>query len=618
MKLFSFFLLIFTFPTILFAQQKAVHPRSLIKAAAVPELREKLQSSPFKEWVEYYEKDTKAKARAVKGADDPYDAKYLMLQQASMYLFTGKQQWADRAWENAEALMDRSDIWNNPISRGLNRATLLQVMALTYDFCYDGWSEAQREKANSELFEVMLSVNSNMGHEANYHLESNWMGVRFGAVLLASFVHDLPKGHEGKAPAKVFEWDATKRLREHIRLNTYENGWNGESVGYFHYNWQFVGPALITLMNNVESIGFGYMAHKATNSLRAYATTAIPIVAEGALGLKPDLSDDHLALFPLPRLAMGMAIFPQEQHPYLKWMHDLYDDPQYDMNGRGELLYSILFYRTDVAAQNPERAGWRTYHDPDQGIALFRKSFQNSEDILFVYTATETRVRGHSGPDTNTFRLLGLGAPWIIGGGRTGQTAGQTNLFPAKAETPFKGTGKEGKMHFHHFDGNGGGYAQGSGSCMKVDGHLRFVAVDYSAETGAAGAFIVADSSQNGRRWRLVTPEFMEISTTDSTFLLTAPNGATLKGTVFGAPRPLQTETGTVRYGGDTQRLNFGIPYQGRLYESSKFLDIFCEGNITVVMTLQPKDAPHPAIERQPVKDAYVVGERTLLIRKEE
>jgi hypothetical protein len=260
-------------------------------------------------------------------------------------------------------------------------------------------------------------------------------------------------------------------------------------------------------------------------------------------------------------------------------------------------VLSLLYYPEAVEALNPAEAGWRHYHDPDQGIVLFRNRFQDANDILGVYSATATRVKGHSGPDTNTFRLLGLGVPWVIGAGRTGQTAGQSNLFPAPDETKENGSQPEGTFLDYVVHADGSGYARGAGSCTGVIGHQRLFMASYAEEIGAAAAFLVADQSVNGRRWRINTPEFVEVEMQADGFLLKAPNGATLKATVVGLEKPLPIETGKLRYGGTTEDHNPGIHYEGKAYTHSRYIDVYCEGDITVVMTLQPKGRKHPAVQ---------------------
>ncbi len=498
-------------------------------------------------------------------------------------------------------ILQDDEIFLNPISRGLTRATLLQNVALSYDLAYDILSSDQRTRINDLIYKVMFTTQANMGHEANYSIASNWMGVRYGSVILSSNAWDNFEGIEPQ-PYQPLLWDAIKRMGDHLDANLYENGWNGESIGYHGYDWLFVGPSLISLQNNSSSDAFQLQnfAPKAINSLHAISTATVNIPTKNNLGIKPDLSDDNMMANSLHLLAMGFRLFPESQHPALKWMHNYLFDPENYYDERGLLMYSLLYYPANVEPVNPAEKGWLNYHDPEQGVVVFRNQFKNENDIVSLYTATSTRVKGHQGPDNNTFRLIGLGVPWIVGGGRTGEIAGQSNLFPALEDTPEKGnTDSLGTLHQYHFFENGaGGYALGSGSSTFVDEHKRFYYTSYAGDSTAA-VIIVKDQSENGRRWRLNTPEFNRIITDNDGFTLVAPNNATLKATVLEAEPPLTMKTGKVRYGGSTVRNNPGIWYRGNSYTHNNWIDVYCDGDITVVLTLQPAGNTHPRVVQQ-------------------
>ncbi|NJO02097.1 MAG: hypothetical protein HC880_10740 [Bacteroidia bacterium] len=100
------------------------------------------------------------------------------------------------------------------------------------------------------------------------------------------------------------------------------------------------------------------------------------------------------------------------------------------------------------------------------------------------------------------------------------------------------------------------------------------------------------ESSQNGRRWRIQTPEFNQFTLLPDGYLLTAPNQATMRVKVLGRPK-VEVRTGLHRYGGETVRLNPGIQYNGQVYARSRWVDVLCEGNLTLLITLQrPGQSP--------------------------
>ena len=588
------------------------HPRGLITMAEVEAIRTRLSQTPYREIFSNLQK-TAEHYEGQSGELDIYDQSYLASMQGVLYLLTGQTHWSEKAYQTIKNVIQDTVYFQNPVSRGLTRAALLQRTAITYDFAYQGWSNQQRNEVNDALYDVIFSVNANMGVQANYNIESNWMGVRYGSVVLAALIWD-DKHSQGKRSAiKPLLWDATKRLRDHLEKNIYHDGWNGESLGYHAYNWSFIGPALVALMKshpNTEDFHLKNFAPNALRSLWGVSTSTVSIENMGRRGMKADLSDDNLMANIQWLLALGLEIYPDAQHGPIKWMHDYLSDSSGQPDQRGYSMYSLLHYAPETRATNPEKAGWLNFHDKEQGVVIFRNRFKDENDIVATYTATAKRVKGHRGPDTNTFRLFGLGVPWIIGAGRTGQIAGQTNMFPAHHETLEKGNGKLGRLLDFHYGEDGSGFAFGEGSCMGVEKHKRYFMANFNPEAGANAVVIVSDSSQNGRRWRLNTPEFNSVSILDDGFLIEGPNGNTLRGKAFTDQTSLKIDTGRVRYGGTTMRNNPGIRYRGNAYTHSKWLDINCQGNIIVVMTLQEKGKTHPAVELDKGKQEVVVGRK--------
>ena len=605
--LIGFFLLVrLGLSTIINSQEEAKidfqHPRLLINAANLADSG-RWQSPPVQQMLKVYKNNIDSIVQRIENAEEVslYDQVYLAKDLAAVQAIENNNDRQSLLWKNLEAILTNEEIFLDPISRGLTRATLLQNVSLTYDFGYHNFVESQRKRINKSMYQVMFTTEANMGHEANYSIASNWMGVRYGSVMLTAYAWD---NREKISPHlnQPLLWDATKRMGDHLDANLYENGWNGESMGYHGYDWMFVGPALVAAQNSSQSDAFllQNFAPKAINSLHAISTATVNIPTLGKRGLKPDLSDDNLMASPLHLLALGFKLHPQEQQGALKWMHDYFFDPELYFDDRGLLLYSLLYYPVKEEAINPAQLGWLNYHDPEQGVVIFRNRFEDENDIVSLYTATSKRVKGHQGPDTNTFRVIGLGVPWIVGAGRTGEIAGQTNLFPARDQTPNKGnTDSLGILDkYEFFEGGKGGYAVGSGSSTYVNGHKRFYYTSYAADNTAA-VIVVKDVSENGKRWRINTPEFNRIISSEDGFTLVAPNNASLKATILSNGKPLLMQTGQVRYGGSTVKNNPGIYYHGKGYTNNNWIDVTCDEEITVVFTLQPADKIHPKVKVQ-------------------
>ncbi len=580
------------------AQSVFNHTRGLIQKNEIEGLRQKVQREPFRSMLislrDYTEEFCQKEGMTVS------DSAALARLHSYLFVLSGEQADADLAWKYTKGVLNNRDIFNNPVSRGLTRATLLRDMAETYDLCFDAWSEKQCREASEKLIYATMTTASNMGYDANYSIESNWMGVRYGAVFLASLVtDDWNTNEQVRSRLLPFEWDSRKRLEDHMAVNINPNGWNTESLSYFSYNWSFVAPALIAMQNNFGPSKFSIEKNvpNAVNALWGYSTATVSIpIAKGKI-MQPDFSDDDpmSSYFVIP---IGLRLFPENQKPALLWMLNYLSGPDTWETDGEQLFYNIVWTPENMKPINPENLGWLTYFDPDQGLALFRNQFKDENDIVAGFTATAKRVRGHQGYDNLGFRILGLGSIWAVGAGRTDEVAGQTCLFPTADISSQSGTrGALGTVLQSRFGADGSGMIIASGSCMGVVNHERTFQVDYSKKTGAEAVFIVTDHSDNGKIWRINSPDFNSFKVNDNGFTLVAPTGSELKAVVFTDAPNLKITSSKVRYGGETKRLNLGIAYRGQSYEYTNAIDCNTNGNITVVLTLQPKGVKHPVVE---------------------
>ncbi|WP_375583530.1 hypothetical protein [Cyclobacterium xiamenense] len=586
-----------------------MHPRGLLLPEEVPVLRKKLAEERYAGVIPACREKAEQLAKDLQEGNP--DARQLAESAemfALLHLFSGETGFANRAFSQLERLFEDRVIVNNPISRGLTRAAVLRSLAMTYDLCYTGWSPGQRNLVNRQLYKLTYTTQANMGAEANYSLVSNWMGVRWGAALFAGMVWDNPFPEEPSLMDPLV-WDATKRLMDHVRENIYPQGWNAESIGYHLYNWSFIGPALIAFQNrggqgNSRS-ALEMLAPTASEAVEAMAPTMVNIFArEGLTGMKPDLSDDNLNLG-TGLFGLAFRLYPRSQLPQIKWMHDYLGDSS---------LYSLLYYPEEVRSKNPAESGWLNHADTTQGVVVFRNRFANDKDIVAVFNTSSRRISGHKGPDVNTFRIIGGGVPLVIGAGRTGKIAGQTNVFPQVPDTDQKGKMDAGILLDFGFDGSGSGFAVGQGSNTGVQEHRRKFTVCYDKASAAEAVFLVEDRSENGRIWRMATPEFNEVSLSENGFTIHTPTGYTLRVIALGSLGRQVVKEGKVPYGGRLSRVNPGIVWNGRSYTQSKVIDLEMEGNLKVVMVLKAPGQPEPEVRISDDAERVFVGNLTIAL----
>lgn len=557
---------------------EVAHPSLFFDAKDVPALRAKAGRAP-------YTPIRAVIAGRIASEKEPsllYD--YANRNEAYLYLLTGERTHAAAALERSKACVEDKEFWNNPGSKGLTRAMGALNVAVAFDLCHDAWDEPSRKRIAAQLDFAADKLMASMGAGANNNIANNWQAVRYGSAGLAS----LAVGNAERAR------QAYAQLLRHLKANLGGGTWNPEGNGYTVYPWQFTGPFGIAAQRaGIGDLRKDFPAAGAT--LWSTMTATVPIPGIRSHGLHPDLSDDH-PMYEGQGTA-GLALFYAEPAnlPAVRWMYDRLcgsaGDGTWD-SARGGALYSLLFYPEATPAADPAALGLLTGHDPVHGVGYFRNAFTGPDDIVALVNATSRKADGgHNGPDVNTIRLIGLGAPFIVGGGRTGNTAGQSNLFPGAP--PAKGENALGKLLKFEGGTDGSGRAELEGSCMGVKDHRRSFAADYSGKAGVPGLFANGEKSLNGRLWRLNTPEFNSIETSDGRILLRAPNGSTLAVNVIVPVKP-QFRTGVVERGAPET----GVDFMGRKYGTNRYVEFDCEGEVFVVMTLQKSTPPAVAVER--------------------
>lgn len=584
------------------------HPMGLIKATDLTIVRQRLLSSPFENVIELFrgdEKNLRCNLTTV------YDQEALIRLRAYLYALTSEEGWASSCYSAIETLSEDPEFLKNPMSFGLTRAAILSSVSQAYDLCYEGWSEKQRGFVADLVFDLMQSVNANMGPLSNNKLESNWMGVRYGSVLFAAIVlNDSLNASLGRRELlNAYKWDTQQRLKDHVLASYTTRGWFVESMGYQIYDGSFVWPAIIALQNSLSEgvIQFKEWVPGLLQGYRQNVTGTVAINTGRGMGIKADLADDN-PMAGFQGWAFWQRLLPAGNQEAVRWMHRYLLEPDAFKNRSTDLFYSVLFAQSPIGGYNPASGGFLNYCEPEQGVVMFRNQFRDSTDIVATFNTSSKRYGGHAGPDNLTFRLTGLGTLWVVGGGRTGDPTGQTNLFPPKETIPIGRGWTEGQLDRYSFEGgNGSGFAIGSGSCLGVDGHHRLLLADYSERSGAKAVFVVRDHSLNGAVWRMHTPGFNHVELIADGVMVHAPNGSTLKITVPGMTEP-EIQLGSVRYGGSTQRHNPGIFFNGQAWYDNHLIDIHCEKEILVVITLQPTGCLHPEISGNQFSKTIKVG----------
>jgi hypothetical protein len=183
----------------------------------------------------------------------------------------------------------------------------------------------------------------------------------------------------------------------------------------------------------------------------------------------------------------------------------------------------------------------------------YRNAYENGDDQIAQFKAKLRNSAGaHDGPDGLSFRIIGSGSPWIVGGGRN--TPGNYNLQPDLYPVSPAGTTFTVNRNVGTLVGTPVTLANGGGHCianmatdnLAVTNHKRWFVANYSTATGADATYIIADQSTNGLYQQLSLFDGLGTPTFNGNqFTVTATNGAVMQGTVLYPGSNYRFATGT-------------------------------------------------------------------------
>lgn len=268
----------------------------------------------------------------------------------------------------------------------------------------------------------------------------------------------------------------------------------------------------------------------------------------------------------------------------------------YDITKPSDVLFVILGLPAGDTTLAPATIFPRAYTDEQAGLIVLRNRWNGYDDSVASIYANARPIPGRASyADAGSFRLLALGGRWAI---QRQKDRNDLLVHSRERENVVLIPGTHGYQPGHATrvltqpDGSGlvtlnldPAYTVAPlGASPRMleptqDLGIRVTrswAVDYSGACGAPVLLAVLDQVRNGptRRWLMHTAE-RDIKIVEDGFELRAANGATLKATVVlpGNPR-LSIDRG----------------------EWTDTLAIDGEGDFFVIMTVEPANTPHPAV----------------------
>lgn len=622
---FAIFLTLFV-PSLVFGQ---VHPRLLIEATELPELRDRITREPYAsmmaELESFAENDTTVSAQ--------YGETVAAVNCGFLYLLTGDDTWAAKARSYAETRLTdtgNSHGWDRDI-KGLALYWHGRGMALAYDFCHDApsWNTAAGlgstpaepfvDYVRDRLKAQADRIYEDGGNEQNRNAASNWQNNRFASagLIYLAIEESLTEGEKTRIHGCMDKVETY--LVENMGDSPDSRGFNIEAIGYQMYPWSFTGPFAIA----AERLGYGRMADAAP-AASAYAlwnvysaALKIPHIWGDHYGSHLDFGDDNNTHRGEGCYGLAFYFCPDFLHPGLRYWYDRLvgelGDQTWDRERHG-LMYSILYYRDDIEAVMPDSIKeWSNAYleTGGNGYFTFRNAYAQGAEIIAQIYAKFRGNKGHSGPDALSFRIAGLDAPFAVGGGRYGPdiNAADTGkkqdaylrsmntLYPVDPENELTISGNSGELLGvpQSFE-DGGGSVSLHIDRNNVDtlNHTRRFLADYSEASGADAVYVISDTSDNGNWWQFCQVDLdsgvQAISVDGNSFTVTNPNGTLLTGTVIYPASNLRWKTGSRIRGSD-----YG--YYGVRYDTNEYVHFQSDdGDYLVVLTLNESGETPPVV----------------------
>lgn len=656
---------LFTTVALLASASAQTHPRLFFDQADIAGFRAKANTAPWSNMLAAMEWNLERDYTS--GYDASYPSAHAM---AALHLFrdsgAAPADYSEQARLATLYLIFAPDSSGNPIwavngYKSLSRAGRALRVSIAYDLCRSAWVGLTMPSSfvagNGVTYTVTapyagmdfnaaisLALKNNAdslvasgGAEwpGDTKIANNWFAVRFSTALLSYLACDEPEAGWSSNYTTCLS-----KIRAHYNANLTTradaNGWNPEGLAYTQYPGYNSFP-MIYALKRLKGIDLTTEIPALKKALWTTYQGVLPIdrfsrsSAAGdtrigwSKGLRPDFTDDHNSWDPEGTAALAFAFAPEPYKPGMKWMFrrlcgDLGDQTWDCSTGNG--LWSLLFYPNDLAEQNPSTAWGNTYADYSYGVFMFRNRYQDANDfVMQTHGNMRQNLGGHSSADGLSFRIYGLGVPWCVGSGRTGDPRGQTNVFQYDPNIiTSSGTRLVPSIIDTYLRANGDGYTVMNMDTTEigVSNQTRRIITDYSGSSGAPGYFIVSDSSNDGTWWRMNTPDFNTITTDSNSFTITSPDGHKLTAKVLWPLNPT-FRTGTFNRPPNLFYKNINSAANSLPYTTiNKWVDFQGngDGKFLVAITITENGAPIPNIAAvgTGVTQTITTGTRTVTL----
>lgn len=357
-----------------------------------------------------------------------YDLSSLARRQAFLGVVTGNASWCETVSGVVDAMLTNATTpWANGSVKGLTSYMMSAGVAMAHDWCAPAWNATFASRVSAALAAMGDMISTNGGTQQNTDPASNWQFSRGASSLLAYLATDEPVS-PANFNASLARMEAYYLASVGAANGTNSSGWAIESLGYTLYpqgNFGAVGPALLRSPAGVDARRW---CAGARHMIQTEYTAVVAIWNQSTLA-HADWSDDNPGW--LQEGSAGLAYWWVDAAlaPGLRWMADrtsgllssVGTEPSFD-NATAGTVWSVLYTPLDVPPVDPSTlpAWGDTFYDTlGNGHFVWRRGYDVvRSDVSWEVYAKLRGQQGHCAPDGGGIRLIGLGNPWIVGGGR--------------------------------------------------------------------------------------------------------------------------------------------------------------------------------------------------------
>ncbi|MBD3316837.1 MAG: hypothetical protein GF344_13705 [Chitinivibrionales bacterium] len=412
-----------------------LHPRLFVDEWTIASIRENIEI-PGSHHQEAYDA---LKARVDRWDPTVYDTVFgyheatLAKEAAFMFLITEESSYAELAYDMLQQVALNPAISPFDARKALARAMTGLSFALAYDWCYEGWTPAQREWARSILVRSLNEwtefeyPEEGWGKGTNHIWEpytSNWVAVCQGSQVLMTLAAYEETSQETNVYrdsagaivpnlSRAARFAAIKsQLKQHLQSAYGPLGVTGEGISYMGYAASFLLPCLHALYRTGDIYLHEEAAKHEWWKWILYASSFEKdrlsiqngVAATGGIG-------------GIGTASLLLGSVPQATLPYYRFFYDRFmgklsprsPSMKYDEDRAGT-VWALLFYPDDVISQDPTGIMPRMAADTLKGAFFFRNRWRDENDILVSFmTDGDWQTGVHNIPEAFQFNVIAHG-----------------------------------------------------------------------------------------------------------------------------------------------------------------------------------------------------------------